>query len=185
MGTQKKQLTTLFIILIFAFGFKYFSFGNLPTHPVKTINKKSITFIGDKPNGISLEKLPRKAESLNINGFEYRYYGGYFYKEENEKYNRVQAPIGATVKEIPDNYQRIIMSGRIFYYSNGVFYMGKGKKAFVTTYGPIGGQISSLPEGVQKIKIKERNYFLYHDIVFKIGESRSRKYYEVYGYVTD
>lgn len=185
MGTQIKKFTTAIIVFGVVLGISLSVDAKAPTNPEKSISKSSITFSGEKPVSITLDKMPRKAEEIEIGGLVYRYYEGYFYKSEGEVFVRTDAPIGAVVKAIPDNYQRIIISGRIYYYSNGVFYMSKGQKDFMTTFGPIGGQVSKLPDGSQAIIISGRNYYLYNDIVFRKGESRSRKYFEVFGYVSE
>lgn len=157
--------------------------GNLPNE--KKISKASISFINEETTIKSLNKIPRKSESFELNEKEYHFYNGMYYALNGEVYENVEAPIGVEVKKLPEDYQRIIMSGRIYYYSTGVFYMPKGKKAFVTSYGPKGGQVSKLPEGTQKVKIDGREYYLYHNTVFKKGSSRTRNFYELFGYVVE
>lgn len=186
MTAKNLRLGLAFLLFAFIAGFSNHLFAGITTKPERnTINKSQITIVGEALETKTLNKLPRKAERLTFNEKQYHYFGGYYYELNKELFTRVKAPIGIRVKSISDTYQRIIISGRVYYYTCGVFYVADGKKAFQTVYGPIGGQVSALPEGIQKVQIKGRNYFMYYDLVFKKSESRSRKYFEVFGYVAE
>ncbi len=186
MGITTLKISAAFIALsVLSVSLMAAPFGKGTNPSKKKFAKSSISYVKEKPEAKFISKISRKAESVELNEQEYRLYNGLFYKLNEDVYEIVKAPIGADVKELPDDYQRIIMSGRVYYYTTGVFYVPQGKKAFSIVYGPIGGQISKLPEEAQPIKIAGRDYYLYHDAIFKKGASRTRKYYELFGYVDE
>lgn len=53
---------------------------------------------------------------------QFFYSAGLFYQFNNNQYTVVEPPIGAAIKELPDNAQSIVINGAQYYELNGVYY---------------------------------------------------------------
>jgi hypothetical protein len=53
---------------------------------------------------------------------QYFYSAGLFYQFNNNQYTVVEPPIGAAIKDLPDNAQSIVINGVQYYELNGVYY---------------------------------------------------------------
>lgn len=72
--------------------------------------------------GFGLSALPFGYYPFYWGGFPYFYSGGFFYQFNNNQYTVVEPPIGAAIKDLPDNAQSIVINGAQYYELNGVYY---------------------------------------------------------------
>lgn len=151
----------------------------------KRIAKSKVTYKTGSYKVMFSAKLPRRAETVKFNEKEYEFAEGAFYVSVDSGYIVVNAPVGISVKPIPDDYQRVIISGQIFYYSQGIFFKPQGKKEFQVVYGPERAQVTKIPENSQMVKIKEQDAYLTNGAIFILGNSHTRQYYELVGYLEE
>jgi hypothetical protein len=75
------------------------------------------------PFGLTISFLPRGYMGLSIGGYPYYYYSGIFYRPtEDEKYQVVQAPIGAELPSIPKEAKVIVINDQKLYEYLGTYY---------------------------------------------------------------
>ncbi len=72
--------------------------------------------------GYSLSVLPYGYYPFYWGGYPYFYSAGLFYQFNNNQYTVVEPPIGAAIKDLPDNAQSIVINGVQYYELNGVYY---------------------------------------------------------------
>lgn len=148
------------------------------------VDKAKVTFTQGAQKNIVLNSIPRKTKSFEFNDIEYFCHQGNFFLLDNEKYLLVEPPRGLKVKELCEGYERIIRGGAVVYYHNGNFYYQKPKtKGFSIVNGPIGAQITKIPENSVKAIINGEEYFVYFNAVFKATPTRSRDIYTLAGYI--
>jgi len=72
--------------------------------------------------GYSLSFLPYGYYPFYWGPYQYYYSAGLFYQYNNNQYTVVEPPIGAAIKDLPDNAQSIVINGVQYYELNGVYY---------------------------------------------------------------
>jgi hypothetical protein len=72
--------------------------------------------------GYSLGMLPFGYYPFFWGGNPYFFSGGLFYQYNNNQYTVVEPPMGAAIKNLPDNAQSIVINGAQYYELNGVYY---------------------------------------------------------------
>ena len=60
----------------------------------------------------------------------------------------------------PRNRERMVVGGREYYYSRGVFYRS-GPRGYVTIRAPFGARVRALPRGFVTVRIGGRAFFLF------------------------
>lgn len=174
---------SLYIILGFS-ALLSFSFSNGGGD--KKILKSEIHYLEGAPTPNVLNELPRKTKTIEFNNKELYFYNEIYYQKLDDKYQQTIPPIGLSVKNVPDNYERIIKNGQIIYFVNGSFYSKNPTgKYFVVSTGIVGVQITNLPEQSVKAKLNGRDCYIYFNTVFKKTSSRSRDLYSFVGYIAD
>lgn len=95
---------------------------------------------------------------------EFQYYEGVFYQKDDEGYVVVPAPVGASVKSIPDNYEKVEVGENEFhYYWGGTFYEKKGNE-FIVVPPTAGALVTNISEGGEEVKMGER-------VLYRFGET--------------
>jgi hypothetical protein len=72
----------------------------------------------------------------------------------------------AVLVNLPHEHVRMLVGGREFFYSRGVFYR-TGPRGYVTIAAPIGARIKVLPEGFSSVTIGGAPFFLYYGTYYK------------------
>jgi hypothetical protein len=75
------------------------------------------------PHGRVIRTLPGGFLRLFVGGLEFFYWEGMYYRQEEDRYIVVPAPVGAVVTTIPSPVQPVIVEGVPYYVINGVTYM--------------------------------------------------------------
>ncbi len=75
------------------------------------IARKGIYARAFPPRGFRLRVLPRTAIRLAVRGTYFMYAEGVFYQQVGEEYEVVPVPIGAVVKELPEDAEEIDFDG--------------------------------------------------------------------------
>ncbi len=84
------------------------------------------------------KQLPADAVRLTLSGNIYFYQGGYFYRQEDDGYLRVEPPLGAELTFLPYGSQGFEIDGRQFFLSGtGTFYRYETRRrSYVVTTPP-------------------------------------------------
>jgi hypothetical protein len=73
---------------------------------------------------------------------------------------------GIMIKGLPRDHQRLLVSGREYFYSGGVFYrIAPG--GYTAVPGPFGAHIRVLPLGYQTVRIRGTSLFFYYDTYYR------------------
>jgi hypothetical protein len=75
------------------------------------------------PHGKAMRGLPNGYLRFIMDGLEYYYWEGMFYRMRANQYIVVSAPVGAVVTAIPQGSQPVVVDGVSYYNINGVTYM--------------------------------------------------------------
>jgi hypothetical protein len=153
--------------------------------------RPSVGFYGSfvRPRiGIHVNVLPRGYWGFNMGPVPYYYYGGTYYRPgpRPNDYEVIDAPLGASVPELPQNARVVVINEQKFYELEGTYYkeeirnnneiwytvVGKNGKidtdyAPVPDNGPMEGDIiDKLPEGSRKVKLNGNTYYVSPDDVY-------------------
>ena len=131
--------------------------------------------------GLSVSVLPYGYYPFYYGPSLYYYGGGMFYQQTDNTYTVVEPPMGAEVKQLPDNAQSIVINGVQYYELNGVYYQPitkddgslsyqvAGKDGVLNTDDanvqdapPIqaGDLVDNLPEDYRKISLNGEKYYV-------------------------
>ena len=153
---------------------------------------KYVTVIA--PAGAIVPALPVGYTVVQVESTPYYYFNGVYYlatpdqptivasssdassappdPDPKTSYKVTKPPVGATVKDLPEEAEKITISGksyflyadtyyRPFYSGSDVVYMVIEKPEQAVDEGPpIGSTVSKLPEGANEITVKDTKYFV-------------------------
>lgn len=74
------------------------------------------------PRGFRLGLLPATAIALNVHGRAYGYADGIFYQKVDEEYEVAKPPVGAVLRELPEDAEEIDFDGIPAYELNEAIY---------------------------------------------------------------
>jgi hypothetical protein len=104
-----------------------------------------------------------------------------FYRQQDDRYQVVDAPVGAEIPQLPSDAKEVVINGETFYEYKGIYYTEKtnadgkavyvvaGKDGVLNTDGgdeaaaQVGDVTDQLPEGSRQVILKEQTYFVSPD----------------------
>lgn len=131
--------------------------------------------------GLSVNVLPYGYYPFYYGPSLYYYGGGMYYQQTDNTFTVVEPPIGAEVKQLPDNAQSIVINGVQYYELNGVYYQPitkddgslsyqiAGKDGELNTDNAnaqdappiqVGDLVDNLPEDYRKINLNGEKYYV-------------------------
>jgi hypothetical protein len=153
--------------------------------------RPSVGFYGSwvRPRiGIRVNVLPPGYWGFYMGRVPYYYYGGTYYRPgpRPNDYEVIDAPLGASVPELPDNARVVVINEQKFYELDGTYYKEEirdnndiwytvvGKNGKIDTdyvpepdNGPMEGDvIDKLPEGSRKVSLNGKTYYVSPDDVY-------------------
>lgn len=136
------------------------------------------------PYGFFLVAITTTAIIISIendakNTQEYYYDNGVYYVKTDGGYKVVEAPVGATVKEIPKESQTVIINETTNNYYYGGTYYEKTSKGYEVVPPMAGTVVENLPEGGEEVKIGEVTYVKIGSTYYQPIEQNGKKMYEV------
>ncbi len=112
-------------------------------------------------------------------GTEYYYDQGVFYIKNEEGYTVVAAPVGATIKTMPDKYETVSIDDKTKnYYYGGAFYE-KTDKGYTVVPPTAGAVVEHLPEGGEEVKMGEITYVKIGETYYQPVKENGKDAYEV------
>lgn len=131
------------------------------------------------PWGFFVATLATTAIIVSVNSQPYHYDSGVYYVESNGGYTTVQAPVGATVKEIPKEAEKVVVNETTNnYYYGGDFYE-KNADGYTVVPATAGTIVPNLPEGGEEIKIGEVTYVKVGDVYYQPIQVDGKNMYEI------
>jgi hypothetical protein len=131
--------------------------------------------------GLSVNVLPYGYYPFYYGPSLYYYGGGMYYQQTDNSFTVVEPPIGAEVKQLPDDAKSIVIDGVQYYEMNGVYYQPVIKDDGTTTYQiagkdgelniddknaqdappiQVGDLVDNLPEDYKKITLNGEKYYV-------------------------
>jgi len=158
--------------------------------------------------GFSIGYLPYGYYPFYWDDLQFYYNDGLFYNYDNGQYTVVEPPIGAEVDKLPANAQSIVINGKQYYESNGVYYepitkddgsvvyqvAGKDGELNTNDQGvdeqqapQVGDIVATLPEECRRININGQKFFVSPDGYYfqETRDPNGNKVYKVVGTPAD
>jgi len=110
---------------------------------------------------------------------EYHYEEGNYYLKTADGFEVVQAPVGATVSEIPDTAQKVEVTENTYNYYYGGAYYEKNAEGYTVVPATAGTIVPNLPEGGEEVKVGERTYVKFGETYYQPIQVDGKDMYEI------
>lgn len=154
-------------------GWGYYAFNPYFYHPFRPFYWGPIWH----PWGFFVTSLATTAIVISINNERYHYDQGVYYTESKDGYTVVEAPIGATIKVLPNGYETVHETTNNYYYG-GTFYE-KSSDGYAVVAPQAGSVIEHLPEGAEEVRMGDQTFVKYGDTYFQPVKYNGSNMYEV------
>lgn len=131
------------------------------------------------PWGFFVATIATTAIIVSVENQHYYYDQGVYYIQSNGGYTVVQAPVGATVKTLPDNTQTVVVNETTNNYYYGGTYYEKSKDGYTVVPPTAGTVVENLPEGGEEVKIGDVTYVKYGETYYQPIQQDGKNMYEV------
>jgi len=111
-------------------------------------------------------ELPPYALRFYLDGYSYYDSDGVYFKQDEDKYEVVPAPIGHKVKVLPKGNIQFTIDGKQFYYYYGTYYIPADGQ-YEVVQPPIGAEVDSIPNGYDKVVVDGQTYFTLNGVQYK------------------
>ncbi|MEJ1238416.1 DUF6515 family protein [Chryseolinea sp. T2] len=131
------------------------------------------------PWGFFVATLAATAIIVTVENQQYHYDQGVYYVQSNGGYTVVQAPVGATIKVLPEGSEKVVVNETTNnYYYGGTYYEKKGDTYSVVP--PTAGTVvENLPEGGEEVKIGDQTYVKFGETYYQPIQQNGKSMYEV------
>ena len=141
--------------------------------PVRHYNKQP-------RRGAHLTKLPNKSTVVRYRTSNYHYRDGIFYRPVNNSYVVTKPPLGIRVSVLPPKAYRVNLSGRMYFYYYGIYYVSSQVGGYEVVEAPLGARIDALPDGYEIFELDSKVYYRLDDNYYKaVVEPNGNVVYEV------
>lgn len=154
-------------------GWGYYSFHPYYYHPFRPFHWGPVWH----PWGFFVASLATTAIIVSVNNQKYHYDQGVYYRESNNGYTVVEAPVGATIKVLPSGYETVHETTNNYYYG-GTFYE-KSSGGYNVVAPTAGSVIEHLPEGAEEVSLGEQKFVKYGDTYYQPVQYNGKNMYEV------
>ncbi len=117
---------------------------------------------------------------IHIENQKYYYNDGVFYEPENKGYKVVEAPVGATVEELPQKTETVTVTETTnnYYYYGGTFYE-KSDGGYTVVPPTAGTLVPHLPEGAEEVRVGDVTYVKLGEVYYQPVKVDGKDMYEV------
>lgn len=131
------------------------------------------------PWGFFVARIGFGSIIISLDNQRYYYNNGVYYMPYNTGYTVVQAPYGARINTLPENYQTVIVNGTTNNYYYGGTYYEKSDDGY-TVVPPVAGTIvENLPEGGEEVRIGDFTYVKIGETYYQPIQLDGKNVYEV------
>lgn len=131
------------------------------------------------PWGFFVATLATTAIIISIENQKYHYDSGVYYVSSNDGYTVVQAPVGATVKTLPKETEKVVVNETTNNYYYGGAYYEKSDEGYTVVPATAGTIVPSLPEGGEEVKIGDVTYVQFGDTYYQPIQVDGKNMYEI------
>ena len=156
-------------------GFHYNCFHPYHYHPYRPFYWGSMWH----PWGFFVATLATTAIIISVQNQQYHYDQGVYYIQSDGGYTVVEAPVGATVKVIPESSQTVVINETTNNYYYGGTYYEKSDEGYTVVPPTAGAVVENLPEGGEEVKIGDVTYVQVGDVYYQPIEQDGKNMYEV------
>ncbi|MDX1332160.1 MAG: DUF6515 family protein [Robiginitalea sp.] len=110
---------------------------------------------------------------------EYHYEEGNYYLKTADGFEVVQAPVGATVSEIPETAQKVEVTENTYNYYYGGAYYEKNAEGYTVVPATAGTIVPHLPEGGEEVKVGDRTYVKFGETYYQPIQVDGKDMYEI------
>ncbi|WP_067982131.1 DUF6515 family protein [Neptuniibacter pectenicola] len=142
--------------------------------------------------GAVVHKVPSSGISLRFGNVSFIFNEGVYYRPVSQGYAVVRPPVGLKVRSLPKGREKVVIKGRGYYVSQGIYYMHdngyyrvineprndliysshtsavaekKGRGARSAGF-QLGSTYGSIPQGAKSVTVNGQQYFKYRDVYF-------------------
>jgi hypothetical protein len=116
---------------------------------------------------------------VSVNNQKYYYDQGVYYLEKDDGYTVVEAPVGATVSELPKETETVVVNETTNNYYYGGTYYEKNGDEYTVVPPTAGAVVENLPEGGEEVRIGDVTYVKVGDVYYQPIEQDGEDMYEV------
>ncbi|MCB2208235.1 MAG: hypothetical protein KQH67_08035 [Bacteroidetes bacterium] len=116
---------------------------------------------------------------VSVNNQKYYYDQGVYYAPSDNGYTVVQAPVGATVSELPPKTETIMINETTNNYYYGGTYYEKSEDGYTVVPPTAGAVVEKLPEGGEEVRIGDVTYVKVEDVYYQPIVQDGENMYEV------
>ena len=156
-------------------GFHYYCFHPYFYHPYRPF------YWGPywHPWGFFIATMATTAIIISIENQQYYYDQGVYYIESNGGYTVVQAPVGATIKTLPEGAQTVQVTETVNNYYYGGTYYEKTDDGYTVAPPTAGTVVENLPEGGEEVKVGDVTYVKFGETYYQPIQQNGKNMYEV------
>lgn len=156
-------------------GFHFYAYHPYYYHPYRPFYWGPVWH----PWGFFITTLAATAVIISIENQQYHYDQGIYYVESNGGYTVVQAPVGATVKEVPKETMTVEVNETTNnYYYGGTFYE-KSEEGYTVVPATAGTIVPALPEGGEEVRMGEHTYVKFGETYYQPVQVDGKDMYEI------
>lgn len=156
-------------------GFHFYAFRPYYYHPYRPFYWGPVWH----PWGFFITTLATTAIIVSVENQKYHYDSGVYYQETDGGYTVVQAPVGATVKELPKETEKVEVNETTNnYYYGGAFYE-KSDEGYTVVPATAGTIVPALPEGGEEVRMGEQTYVKFGDTYYQPIQLDGKDMYEI------
>lgn len=156
-------------------GWGYYTFHPYYYHPFRPFYWGPIWH----PWGYFVASLTTTAIIIAVNNERYHYDQGVYYTESNGGYTVVEAPIGATIKVLPNGYETVKVNETTNNYYYGGTYYEKSSGGYTVVEPTAGTVVEHLPEGAEEVRMGDQTYVKYGDTYYQPVKVDGKNMYEI------
>ena len=156
-------------------GFHYYAYHPYYYHPFTPFYWGPIWH----PWGFFVASLATTAIIISVENEQYHYDQGNYYVKEKDGYTVVQAPVGATIKVLPDGYETVSTGDSTNNYYYGGAYYEKDSDGYTVVPPTAGTVAENLPEGAEEVRIGDQTYVKYGETYYQPVKIDGKNQYEV------
>lgn len=156
-------------------GFSFYAYRPYYYHPYRPFYWGPVWH----PWGFFVATLAATAIIISVENQQYHYDQGVYYIESDGGYTVVQAPVGATIKVLPENSQTVVVNETTNNYYYGGTYYEKSSDGYTVVPPTSGTIVENLPEGGEEVKIGDVTYVQYGETYYQPVQVDGKDMYEV------
>ena len=122
--------------------------------------------------------LPYYGSTFALNGFNYYYDDGIYYRSDDGQYEVVPAPLGYKTKTIPKDCFQFTIENVTYYYYFGSYYVQRDGQYEVVN-PPVGAEVPAIPKGYDQVVIDGQTYYTMNGVQYKAILKNNEIWYQI------